>query len=49
MIRLMEVLLHGGTVVSAWSARQIHQAILTSFRIAATAMASVNSATICAN
>jgi hypothetical protein len=33
MIRLMEVLLHGGTVVSGWTARQIHEAILTGFRI----------------
>jgi hypothetical protein len=32
-IRLMEVLLHGGTVVSGWSTRQIHQATLTTFRI----------------
>jgi hypothetical protein len=35
MIRLMEVLLHSGTVVSGWNARQIHEAILTSFRISA--------------
>jgi hypothetical protein len=35
MIRLMEVLLHGGTVISGWSSRQIHEAILTSFRIGA--------------
>lgn len=35
MIRLMEVLLHGGTVVSGWSTRQIHEAILTSFHIGA--------------
>ena len=34
-IRLMEVLLHGGTVVSGWSTRQIHQAILTTFGIGA--------------
>ena len=33
MIRLMEVLLHGGTVVSGWTTRQIHQAILTTFGI----------------
>jgi hypothetical protein len=31
MIRLMEVLLHGGTVVSGWTSRQIHEAILTGF------------------
>jgi hypothetical protein len=35
MIRLMEVLLHGGTIASGCSTRQIHEAILTSFRIAA--------------
>jgi hypothetical protein len=33
MIRLMEVLLHGGTVVSGWTARQIHQATLATFRV----------------
>ena len=35
IIRLMEVMLHGGTVVAGWSTRQIHEAILTSFRIGA--------------
>ena len=35
MIRLMEVLLHGGTAVGGWTARQIHDAILTAYRIAA--------------
>jgi hypothetical protein len=35
MIRLMEVLLHGGTVVGGWTARQIHDAILTTYGIAA--------------
>ncbi len=35
MIRLMEVLLHGGTVVGGWTARQIHDAILTAYGIAA--------------
>jgi hypothetical protein len=33
MIRLMEVLLHSGTVVSGWTTRQIHEAILTTFTI----------------
>lgn len=33
MIRLMEVLLHGGTTVGGWRARHIHHAILTTFRI----------------
>jgi len=35
MIRLMEVLLHGGTVVSGWTATQIHEAILATFDIRA--------------
>jgi hypothetical protein len=35
MIRLMEVLLHGGTTVGGWPARQLHDAILTAYRIAA--------------
>jgi len=33
MIRLMEVLLHGGTTVAGWRARDIHRVILTTFRI----------------
>src|ERR1039458_2015693 len=33
MIRLMEVLLHAGTLVSGWRTRQIHDAILTTFQI----------------
>lgn len=33
MIRLMEVLLHGGTTVGGWTAKQIHDAILTSFQL----------------
>jgi hypothetical protein len=33
MIRLMEVLLHGGTIVGGWPAKQIHQTILTTFRL----------------
>ena len=35
MIRLMEVLLHGGTTVGGWRAKEIHNAILTTFAIAA--------------
>jgi len=31
----MEVLLHGGTVVSGWTTHQIHEAILTTFAIGA--------------
>ncbi len=33
MIRLMEILLHGGTTVGAWPAKQIHEAILTAFEL----------------
>jgi hypothetical protein len=35
MIRLMEVLLHGGTTVGGWTAQQIHQAVLTTFELSA--------------
>jgi hypothetical protein len=35
MIRLMEILLHGGTRVGGWSAKQIHQAILTAYGLSA--------------
>jgi hypothetical protein len=35
IIRLMEVLLHGGTTVGGWTAKQIHQAILTTFELSA--------------
>jgi hypothetical protein len=31
IIRLMEVLLHGGTQVGGWTAKEIHQAVLTTF------------------
>jgi hypothetical protein len=31
MIRLLEVLLHGGTQVGGWTAREIHHAVLTTF------------------
>jgi hypothetical protein len=31
----MEVLLHGGTTVGGWTAKQIHDAILTSFTLTA--------------
>jgi hypothetical protein len=31
VIRLMEVLLHGGSHVGGWTAKQIHHAILTTF------------------
>ncbi|MGZ7082947.1 MAG: hypothetical protein ACXVIO_07110 [Candidatus Angelobacter sp.] len=33
LIRLLEVLLHGGNTVSGWTARQIHQAVLTTFQL----------------
>src|SRR5256886_1462015 len=35
MIRLMEVLLHGGMTVGGWPARQIHDAILTAYGVTA--------------
>jgi len=35
MIRLLEVLLHGGNTVGGWTAKQIHQAVLTSFQLSA--------------
>ena len=33
IIRLLEVLLHGGTTVGGWTSKQIHQAVLTSFQL----------------
>ena len=33
VIRLFEVLLHGGTHVGGWTAKQIHQAVLTIFHL----------------
>jgi hypothetical protein len=33
IIRLLEVLLHGGNTVGGWSARQIHQAVLATFQL----------------
>ena len=35
IIRLMEVLLHGGSTVGGWTAKQIHQAVLTTFELSA--------------
>jgi hypothetical protein len=37
IIRLMEVLLHGGTHVGGWTAKEIHQAILTTFDLSSRA------------
>jgi len=37
LIRLLEVLLHSGSNLGGWTAKQIHQAVLTSFRLSATA------------
>jgi hypothetical protein len=36
-IRLLEILLHGGNTVGGWTAKQIHNAVLTSFQLSATA------------
>jgi hypothetical protein len=35
MIRLMEVLLHGGLTVAGWKATQIHQTVLAQFQLSA--------------
>ena len=35
MMRLMEVLLHGGTQLNGWRSADIHQAILTTFGLSA--------------
>ena len=37
IIRLLEVLLHGGNTVGGWTAKQIHSAILTAFQLFAKA------------
>jgi len=37
VIRLPEVLLHTGSTLGGWTARQIHQAVLTSFHLSETA------------
>jgi len=37
IIRLMEVLLHGGNTVGGWTAKQIHSAVLTTFQLSAKA------------
>ena len=37
VIRLLEVLLHGGNTVGGWTAKQIHAAVLTTFQISASA------------
>src|SRR6202171_5199979 len=35
IIRLLEVLLHGGNTVGGWTAQQIHQAVLATFQLSA--------------
>ena len=35
MIRLMEILLHGGTTIGGWTAKQIYDALLTAFQLSA--------------
>src|SRR3954449_1448259 len=37
VIRLLEVLLHGGSHVGGWTAKQIHHAVLTTFHLSDTA------------
>jgi hypothetical protein len=33
IIRLLEVLLHGGNTVGGWTAKQIHEAVVTTFQL----------------
>jgi hypothetical protein len=33
LIRLLEILLHGGSHLGGWTAKQIHHAVLTSFHL----------------
>jgi len=35
IIRLLEVLIHGGNTIGGWTAKQIHQAVLTTFELSA--------------
>jgi hypothetical protein len=35
VIRILEVLLHGGNTVGGWTAKQIHEAVLTTFQLSA--------------
>jgi hypothetical protein len=35
IIRLLEVLLHGGNTIGGWTAKQIHHAVLTTFQLSA--------------
>ena len=35
IIRLLEILLHGGTNIGGWTAKQIHRAVLTTFKLSA--------------
>jgi hypothetical protein len=37
IIRLLEVLLHGGNIVGGWTSQQIHRAVLTTFQLSAKA------------
>jgi hypothetical protein len=47
IIRLMEVLPHGGSAVGARTAKQIHQTVLTTFELSAKTYGLINSATTC--
>jgi hypothetical protein len=35
ILRLMEVLLHAGNIIGGWTAKQIHEAVLTTFQLSA--------------
>jgi len=49
IIRLLEVLIHGGNTVGGWTAKQTHQAVLTTFQLPPKPTASISSVTICEN
>jgi hypothetical protein len=49
VIRLFEVLLHGGSHLGGWTAKQIHNAVLTSFHLSGASTASISSAMTCAS
>jgi hypothetical protein len=45
----MEILLHGGTKLGGWRAKQIHEAVLAAFNLSDNDMASTSFDTICAS
>ena len=49
IIRLMEVLLHGGTHLGGWTTKEIHEAVLTTFGLSEKRYRLNQLATICAS